>query len=107
MNAHQATADKARYGMSPWLVILSFIVLAALATGWFASAPRPAFSNRRDTALDGPGDAEQGRAVFNAGDCASCHASPGQPDRLRLGGGLPLPSPMGVFHVPNISSDPV
>ena len=93
--------------MSLWLVILLFIALAALAAAWFASAPRAAFSGAPDAALMGPGDPERGRAVFNAGDCASCHASPGQPDRLRLGGGLALASPMGIFHVPNISPDPV
>jgi mono/diheme cytochrome c family protein len=31
---------------------------------------------------------------------------PAQPDRLKLGGGLPIPSPFGTFHVPNISPDP-
>jgi len=31
---------------------------------------------------------------------------PGQPDRLKLGGGLAMPSPFGTFHVPNISPHP-
>jgi mono/diheme cytochrome c family protein len=31
---------------------------------------------------------------------------PNQPDRLKLGGGLAMPSPFGTFHVPNISPDP-
>jgi mono/diheme cytochrome c family protein len=31
---------------------------------------------------------------------------PGQPDRLKLGGGLALASPFGTFYVPNISPDP-
>jgi mono/diheme cytochrome c family protein len=53
-----------------------------------------------------PGNAEAGRLVFAAGQCASCHASPGQRDRLLLGGGLSLPSPFGVFRAPNISPDP-
>ena len=44
--------------------------------------------------------------MFAAGDCASCHASPGQSDRLHLGGGLALASPFGTFRVPNISPDP-
>jgi mono/diheme cytochrome c family protein len=47
-----------------------------------------------------------GRATFNAAGCASCHAVPGQPDRLRLGGGLAIPSPFGTFYAPNISPDP-
>jgi mono/diheme cytochrome c family protein len=47
-----------------------------------------------------------GQIIFNAGGCSSCHAVPGQPDRLKLGGGLALPSPFGTFYVPNISPDP-
>jgi len=47
-----------------------------------------------------------GLVVFNAGGCASCHAVPDQPDRLRLGGGLAIPSPFGTFYAPNISPDP-
>ena len=31
---------------------------------------------------------------------------PNQPDRLKLGGGLAIPSPFGTFYVPNISPDP-
>jgi mono/diheme cytochrome c family protein len=45
--------------------------------------------------------------MFNAGGCSSCHAVPDQPDRLRLGGGLAIPSPFGTFYAPNISPDPV
>src|SRR2546426_7131659 len=47
-----------------------------------------------------------GVTTFNAGGCSSCHAVPNQPDRLKLGGGLAMPSPFGTFYVPNISSDP-
>jgi mono/diheme cytochrome c family protein len=50
-------------------------------------------------------DLANGQTTFNAGGCSSCHAVPGQPDRLRLGGGLALPSPFGTFYVPNISPD--
>jgi mono/diheme cytochrome c family protein len=46
-----------------------------------------------------------GLVVFNAGGCASCHAVPDQPDRMRLGGGLAIPSPFGTFYAPNISPD--
>ena len=51
-------------------------------------------------------DLANGEAMFNIGGCANCHATPGQDDRLKLGGGLGLRSPFGVFKVPNISSDP-
>jgi mono/diheme cytochrome c family protein len=47
-----------------------------------------------------------GLVAFSAGGCSSCHAVPNQPDRLKLGGGLAMPSPFGTFHVPNISPDP-
>jgi mono/diheme cytochrome c family protein len=50
-------------------------------------------------------DLANGREMFYAGGCASCHAVPGQPDPTRLGGGRALKSPFGTFYVPNISSD--
>src|SRR6266536_4907495 len=46
-----------------------------------------------------------GATMFNAGGCSSCHAVPNQPDRMRLGGGLAIPSPFGTFFAPNISPD--
>ena len=48
---------------------------------------------------------DNGKEMFNAGGCASCHAVPEQDDRTRLGGGLALHSPFGTFYAPNISSD--
>ncbi|MBW6425396.1 cytochrome c [Rhizobium sp. XQZ8] len=51
------------------------------------------------------GDAARGKLVFTAADCSSCHATPGQTDPLKLGGGLALASPFGTFRVPNISPD--
>ncbi len=80
--------------------------LIAAAGAWFVTAPRPAFSADSTSLFDQAGDAKRGEQVFLAGDCASCHASPGQGDRLRLGGGLALASPYGTFRAPNISSDP-
>jgi mono/diheme cytochrome c family protein len=50
-------------------------------------------------------DPGNGQVVFNAGGCASCHAVPDQPDRLKLGGGLAIPSPFGTFYAANISPD--
>jgi mono/diheme cytochrome c family protein len=49
---------------------------------------------------------ENGRTMFFAGGCASCHATPNQTDSTKLGGGLALRSPFGTFHAPNISSHP-
>ena len=51
-------------------------------------------------------NAANGREMFYAGGCAACHATPGQDDKLKLGGGLGLKSPFGTFYVPNISPDP-
>ncbi len=48
---------------------------------------------------------DNGRTMFLAGGCASCHA-PDQEDRTRLAGGVALKSPFGTFYSPNISSDP-
>lgn len=49
---------------------------------------------------------DNGRTMFFAGGCASCHAVPGQDDKTRLGGGFALKSPFGTFYAPNISPDP-
>ncbi|HEX3405047.1 MAG TPA: cytochrome c [Acetobacteraceae bacterium] len=89
-------------------IAAALVALAALggAAAWWLSAPRPAFDATQTAALEQGGDAARGRRIFDAGDCASCHASPGQPDRLRLGGGLALGSPFGTFFPPNISPDP-
>ncbi len=86
------------------VVILISACVGAAAIGWIVTTPRPAFS-KADAAFDKEGDAAKGRIVFAAGDCASCHAKVGQPDRLQLGGGLALSSPYGTFRVPNISMD--
>lgn len=46
-----------------------------------------------------------GEIMFDIGGCSSCHATPQQKDRTRLGGGLALATPFGTFRVPNISPD--
>src|SRR4030081_3853632 len=90
--------------------LLTTLLVAGAIAGlafWGITEPRPIFSKGADAALDQDGDPTRGELIFAAGDCASCHASPGQPDRLRLGGGLALASPYGTFRAPNISPDPV
>src|ERR1700716_4763052 len=90
--------------------LLTTLLVAGAIAGlafWGITEPRPIFSKGAVTALDQDGDPTRGQLIFAAGDCASCHASPGQPDRLRLGGGLALASPYGTFRAPNISTDPV
>lgn len=85
---------------------LALVLVSAGAAFWLVSKPARGVEAGRTTASSDAGDPERGRLVFLAGDCASCHASPGQDDRLRLGGGMALGSPYGVFRVPNISPDP-
>ncbi|WP_063694819.1 cytochrome c [Bradyrhizobium stylosanthis] len=88
-------------------LLLVAVILAGctgIAAVWFVTAPQRLTAAEAEAVSDS-GDAERGKLVFAAGDCASCHASPGQADRLRLGGGLALASPYGTFRAPNISSD--
>ena len=49
------------------------------------------------------GNPDNGRTMFFAGGCASCHATPDQDDAMRLGGGREILSDFGTFRVPNIS----
>jgi mono/diheme cytochrome c family protein len=51
-------------------------------------------------------DLDNGKTMFLIGGCASCHATPEQDDKTRLGGGVGLKSPFGTFYAPNISPDP-
>jgi mono/diheme cytochrome c family protein len=77
---------------------------AALGVYWWLTAA-PIMSAVAEPAY--APNVASGRTAFNAGGCSSCHAVPGQPDRLSLGGGLAIPSPFGTFFAPNISPDPV
>jgi mono/diheme cytochrome c family protein len=86
--------------------ILALAAAFAAGAAWLLSAPRPLYSVENWQAFEAGGDAEAGRIVFNVGGCESCHATPGQPDPLQLGGGLELKTPFGSFYPPNISPDP-
>ncbi|MDB5595688.1 MAG: cycG [Hyphomicrobiales bacterium] len=85
------------------LVALAF---AGFGVFWWLTSPVRAVPLDGGAALETGGDAERGAIVFNAGGCASCHATPGQTDRKLLGGGLELKSPFGTFVAPNISPHP-
>jgi len=84
--------------------VIAILFLAILAAGafWFITAPKTV-----DPAALGAHavNAENGKTMFFAAGCAGCHATPGEEDRARLGGGLALKSPFGTFYAPNISSD--
>jgi mono/diheme cytochrome c family protein len=96
--------------MTMRLRTLALLVIAGVAIGggafWIVTAPA---SVAASTLPPYTPDLANGKAMFNIGGCASCHAvpnaDPDKVDRTRLGGGLALPSPFGTFYVPNISSD--
>jgi mono/diheme cytochrome c family protein len=77
--------------------------IAGLAIFWWLTIPAVVASSALPPHTP---NLANGLTTFNAGGCSSCHAVPNQPDRLKLGGGLPIPSPFGTFNVPNISPDP-
>lgn len=85
--------------------IVSLAALAAVfgaSAFWFLTIPETIQPSA--LAAHTP-DLANGRKMFLIGGCASCHAVPKQEDQTRLGGGLALNSPFGVFYVPNISPD--
>jgi mono/diheme cytochrome c family protein len=87
-------------------IFLGIGIAAVLGFGvyWWLSEPAATLADVATGSAYTPNLAN-GLVVFNAGGCASCHAVPEQPDRLKLGGGLAIPSPFGTFYAPNISPD--
>lgn len=77
--------------------IVAFLVLTAPST-WRLLHPA------RDVPDTSMPDLVNGRTQFLAGDCATCHASPGKNDETVLGGGRSLETAFGKFHMPNVSS---
>lgn len=87
-------------------ILLALVVAAVIgcAVFWWLTIPAVVAATSLPAYTPDPAN---GLTVFNAAGCSSCHAVPGQPDRLKLGGGLAITSPFGTFHSPNISPDPV
>jgi mono/diheme cytochrome c family protein len=83
-------------------VIAAVLGLIGLVAFWFLTAPATVPANALGPHTLHP---DNGRTMFFAGGCASCHAT-SKEDPTRLGGGLGLKSPFGTFYVPNISPDP-
>lgn len=94
--------------MWKWLTRLAWLGLLGLAGAYALTDPaiQRALTGEDAAPPAGAADIANGRTMFLAGGCASCHATPGQDDRLKLGGGLALHSPFGTFHAPNISPHP-
>lgn len=83
------------------LVVVGLSVFLALTAPSTWRLLRP----QRDIPDTSVPDLKNGRTQFIAGDCATCHASPGKHDETLLGGGRSLDTAFGVFHMPNISPD--
>ncbi len=87
------------------LLVLVVLGLIGAAAFWFLTSP-----DRQSAGLEaipaGAANLENGKTLFYAGGCTSCHAKPQQDNKLLLGGGYPLKSPFGTFYVPNISPHP-
>jgi mono/diheme cytochrome c family protein len=81
------------------VVVLALIGAAAF---WYITAPQRVAASA--LAAYTP-NLDNGKTMFLVGGCASCHATPKQEDKTRLGGGLGLKSPFGTFFTPNISPD--
>ncbi len=94
---------------SKWLKRLGALaVIGAVGGAGFLFVTAPERQDASVWANLGEPDLDNGRQIFFAGGCTSCHAaakSEGEA-RLVLSGGAPLTSPFGTFHAPNISSSP-
>jgi len=86
--------------------LIAVAVLAAvlgLSAFWVITAPAAVPDS---TLAPHTPDLANGKVMFLVGGCSSCHATPGQDDKTKLGGGFGLKSPFGIFYAPNISPDP-
>lgn len=86
------------------LIAVLLLALVAAVVVWFLIAPKRLPAS--ELAAGYHPDLANGAEMFTAGNCSACHATPGQADRTKLGGGVKLKSPFGTFVTPNISSDP-
>lgn len=91
--------------MRRWLVRLVLVALVAVAAGLWLTRPK---TDGAQVLAGITGDAAEGRLVFTAAGCASCHMAEGAEGeaKLVLAGGQKFPSPFGSFTAPNISTDP-
>jgi len=85
------------------LVIGILVVALGITPFWVVTAPSTVPASALASHVP---NLANGRTMFYAGGCASCHATPDQADRTKLGGGLGVKSPFGTFYAPNISPDP-
>lgn len=88
--------------MKRFIIAIVAVIAVAGAAFWYLTDPARQIANLEPLPRHRP-DPENGRIMFFAGGCSSCHKKPGQDDQFNLGGGYALKSPFGTFHVPNIS----
>jgi mono/diheme cytochrome c family protein len=88
--------------MRKFLISLLALAVLGLAAFWFVTIPATVPASALGAYTP---NLANGRTMFNAGGCASCHATPEQDDRTKLGGGLALKTAFGTFYAPNISPD--
>jgi mono/diheme cytochrome c family protein len=86
-----------------FVAVLVLLALIGAGAFWFLTIPASVAASALGSHVP---SLENGKVMFYAGGCASCHATPGQDDKTRLGGGVAIKSPFGTFYAPNISSDP-
>jgi mono/diheme cytochrome c family protein len=89
--------------MRKFVIAVGILALLGVAGFWFVTIPAtvPASALSPHTP-----DLDNGKTMFFAGGCASCHMTPKQEDKTRLGGGMALKTKFGTFYPPNISPDP-
>jgi mono/diheme cytochrome c family protein len=86
------------------LILLAIVAgIIGLALFWFVTIPETVPASALGAHEP---NIENGRTMFYAGGCASCHVTPGQDSKLLLGGGFALHLPFGTFYAPNISAHP-
>lgn len=84
------------------LIVAALAIMAGIAAFWFLTIPQTVAASALP---DHAPNLENGRTMFIAGGCASCHAV-SKEERTKLGGGVALRSPFGTFYGPNISPHP-
>jgi len=83
-------------------VRLGAITAIGVAVGLFLSRPQPLEQNIIPTHV---ADLENGKRMFDAGGCLSCHKPAKGGDGRLPSGGSPLKTPVGTFYPPNITPD--
>jgi mono/diheme cytochrome c family protein len=85
------------------LLAIVLLGLVGAVAFWFVTKPQVIAASELPAHQP---NLDNGKVMFFAGGCTSCHATPKQEDRTRLGGGMELKSPFGSFYPPNISPHP-